>query len=120
MDGVTILNQYEVTTVTSAEINTVAFGITFLSIIIICSLVGFFTADYSYEGALFGLLIGLVLGAFIGLIAGAVCSEPSKIETTTQYEVTIDDSVSLAEFYEHYNVIEQRGKIFVVEKKLHE
>ena len=119
MDGVTILNQYEVTTITSAEISAVALGITFFSIIVICSLVGFFT-DGTYEGVVLGLLTGLVLGVFIGLIAGAMCGEPSKIETTTQYEVIIDDSVSLTEFYEHYNVIEERGKIFVVEEKLPE
>lgn len=48
---------------------------------------------------------------------GSACSYPPETETTMQYEVTIDDSVSLTEFYEHYNVIEQRGEIFVVEKK---
>lgn len=117
MDGVNILNQYEVTIHTSAEISAVAFGITFLSVIVICSLVGFYAEECTYEGAIFGLLIGLVLGAFTGLIAGAVFNEPSKIETTTQYEVTVDDSVSITEFYEHYNVIEKRGEIFIVEEK---
>lgn len=42
---------------------------------------------------------------------------PSYLTKTTQYEIIVDDSVSLVEFYEKYEIIEQRGKIFVVEEK---
>ena len=34
-----------------------------------------------------------------------------------RYEVTIDDSVSITEVYDHYNVVEQRGDIWILEDK---
>lgn len=40
---------------------------------------------------------------------------PNRI---TQYECTIDKDVSFVELYEKYNVIEQRGDIWVLEEKV--
>ena len=37
-----------------------------------------------------------------------------------QYECIIDDSVSINEVYEKYNVIERRGKIWILEDKIDE
>ena len=37
-----------------------------------------------------------------------------------QYECIIDDSVSINEVYENYNVIERRGDIWVLEDKIDE
>lgn len=34
-----------------------------------------------------------------------------------QYEIIVDDSVTFNELTEKYNIIEQRGEIFVVEEK---
>ena len=34
-----------------------------------------------------------------------------------QYEVTVDDSVSFTELYEKYDIVEQRGEIWVIEDK---
>ena len=64
-----------------------------------------------------GLIIFLVLffaGSIIfGLLAGfGFKSEPTAYEI--QYKVIIDDDVSMNEFYEHYEVIDQEGKIFTV------
>ena len=41
-------------------------------------------------------------------------SEPTE---RYRYEATIDDSVSITEVYDHYNVVEQRGDIWVLEDK---
>ena len=43
----------------------------------------------------------------------------SKTEPTGRYryEVTIDESVSITDVYDNYNVIEQRGEILVLEDK---
>lgn len=125
MDGVTILNEIEVVQVVNDTFNytaaTIALGIT----VLICAVVGFFIGRINYydefTGILVGVLIGLVLSVFTGALFGGIIFEyPHVTETTIQYEVTIDDSVSLTEFYEHYNVIEQRGQIFVVEEKSHD
>ena len=125
MDGVTILNEIEVVQVVNDTFNytaaTIALGIT----VLICAVVGFFIGRTIYydefTGILVGVLIGLVLSVFTGALLGGIIFEYHHVtETTIQYEVTIDDSVSLTEFYEHYNVIEQHGQIFVVEEKSHD
>ena len=120
MDGVTILNEIEVVQVVNDTFNyaagVIALGIT----VLICAIAGFFIGrlDCSeFEGTLLGALVGLVLGLLVMVVFGSAFSYPPETETTMRYEVTIDDSVSLIEFYEHYNVIEQRDKIFVVEEK---
>ena len=59
--------------------------------------------------------IGLFSGIVFGFIIGDDTSE--AIEYTTEYKVAISDEVSMNEFYEHYEVIEQDGKIFTVREK---
>lgn len=50
-----------------------------------------------------------------GLIFGLICRTPSQY--TTEHKVTISDEVLMVEFYEHYEVIGQDGKIFTVREK---
>ena len=40
-----------------------------------------------------------------------------RINERNQYECIIDDSVSINEVYENYNVLERRGDIWVLEDK---
>lgn len=124
MDGVTILNEIEVVQVVNDTFNYIAAIIALGITILICAVAGFFIGRMDYKeftGTVVGVVIGLMLSLFTGSIFGGVIFDyPAVTETTIQYEVTIDDSVSLTEFYEHYNVIEQRGQIFVVEEKPHE
>lgn len=120
MDGVTILNTVEKTVQVAGEFNAAAAGTALIISIIVVALIGFAIGYNEREvilGLILGALFGLVLGIFIGAIFGSIFAEPPMIETTTQYEVTLDDSVSMNEFTEHYKIIEQRGKIFVVEEK---
>ena len=123
MDGVTILNEIEVVQVVNDAFNYTAAFIALIITVLICAVAGFFIGRLDCEevgGALMGVLIGLVLSIFTGALFGIILGYPPVTETTMRYEVTIDDSVSLTEFYEHYNVIEQRGEIFVVEEKQYE
>lgn len=62
-------------------------------------------------GSVFGALLGFLFFA-LTLVA---TEKPSVYET--QYKVTISDSVSMTEFYEHYEVIDQEGKIFTVRER---
>ena len=120
MDGVIILNEIEVVQVVNNTFNFTAAFIALIVTTLVCAVIGFFVGGLDYEGfegALMGVCIGLILSIFIGALVGAACSYPPETKTTMRYEVIIDDSVSLVEFYEHYNVIEQRGEIFVVEEK---
>ena len=123
MNGVTILNEIEVVRVVNDTFNYTAALVALIITVLICAVIGFFIGRIDYEeigGVLMGALLGLVLSIFTGGLFGTTLSYPPETETTYQYEVTIDDSVSLTEFYEHYNVVEQRGEIFVVEEKPHE
>lgn len=53
--------------------------------------------------------------ALFGTLVGRTTGEP--IEYETQYKVVIDDSVSMNEFLEEYEIIDQEGKIYTVREK---
>lgn len=123
MDGVTILNEIEVVQVVNDTFNYTAGGIAFCITILICAIAGFFIGRIDCDeitGTFVGALLGLLLGIFTMALCGSAFSYPPETKTTVRYEVIIDDSVSLTEFYERYNIIEQRDQIFVVEEKPHE
>ena len=120
MDGVTILNEIEIVQVVNDTFNYTAAFIALIVTILTCAVVGFFIGRMECDevlGTLTGVIIGLVLSLFVGALFGTLFEYPPVTETTTQYEVILDDSVSMNEFYEHYNVVEQRGEIFVVGEK---
>lgn len=50
---------------------------------------------------------------FLGALLGLILQQPSY----TKYEVTFTDTISLAEFNEKYEVLEQREKIYVIKEK---
>lgn len=61
-----------------------------------------------------------IMGVFLGVVVGfgfghVLCGVPTNYET--QYKVTVSDQVSMNEFYEHYEVIDQDEKIFTVREK---
>ena len=60
-------------------------------------------------------ITGIVLGSIMGTIFGGVKVEP--IAYKTYYKVTISEEVSLKDFYEYYDVVEQDGKIFTIKEK---
>lgn len=63
-------------------------------------------------------IVSIIFGSMFGAGIGKATEIPTTYET--QYKVTISDEVSMAEFYEHYEVIEQDGKIFTVREKTNE
>ena len=89
--------------------------------------------DISFQGLVVGLLV-----FFIVAIVGAIITEgesPAAIALISvfaclvtffifakptgeyKYKVTIDDTVSLNEFYEKYEIIDQEGKIYTIRLK---
>lgn len=64
------------------------------------------------------ILISLTIPLTVGIIA---CLVGASIETDkiidTKIKVIISEEVSMTEFYEQYDVIEQEGKIFTVREK---
>lgn len=63
-------------------------------------------------------LTGLLLIAlsFVLSIISATCNSIFQVPDYTQYEVTIDDSVSMNEFTSKYEILEQRGQIYVIKE----
>lgn len=74
-------------------------------------------AEYNHLGTggtivtvIIGFLIGM--GVFGTLIGANTNGAPTAYET--HYKVTISDEVPMNEFLEHYEIIDQEGKIFIV------
>ena len=73
-------------------------------------------AEYLGIGiAIFCIILGLISGTLIGALGGGLLAEPTEYET--EYKVTIDDTVSMNEFLERYEIIDQEGKIYTVREK---
>lgn len=105
MNGVTILNSYEILTNPSSIFFIVIWGFVFTALA-------------------FGLLCLFILDtssistAIFAVVAGALavilfCNIPEK-KYETRYQVTVDDSVSMNEFQSKYEIIEVEGKIYTV------
>lgn len=61
-------------------------------------------------------LISLLTVGFISILIGTFGAIFLKIPSDTIYEVIIDDSASMVEFTNTYEVLEQRGQIYVVKE----
>ena len=61
---------------------------------------------------------GTILAA-LGMTAALIIMSTNPKESTGRYEyqVTISDDVSFTEFYEHYEVVDQNGKIWTIRDK---
>lgn len=94
-----------------------AFWIGGLLIGAVLALVFWCIAESNYLGTggtiatvIIGFLIGM--GVFGTLIGASVDGAPTAYET--HYKVTISDEVPMNEFLEHYEIVDQDGKIFIV------
>lgn len=122
IDGITVLNIY----VNKVEILNLGrvFGALWplyiaMGIFIIVNIIDWYIYDLSeFIGIIFtGLAVLGVIGTFI-----YINIQPDKyfydtIENTTRYEVIVNESVSMTEFYNNYKVIDQRGSIWTIEVK---
>lgn len=105
MDGVTILSSFQAATDYNISVGWAL--VIWIGIIVICTIVCEIWLRFGGFGALLGFLAGIL---FLGAII-----QPANYET--RYKVIADDSVSITEFYEKYEVIEQEGKIFTVRER---
>ena len=75
--------------------------------------IGIFTAIICDEESI--AFLGMILGLFIGIWVGSITSEPEYAPT---YKVTISDTVSLNDFNERYEILEQDGKIYTIKERM--
>lgn len=117
LDGITILNSYEIVTKTAFSWQGFWFGASIVAVIaLIAAILGSdnlaeFLFIFGVAGVIFGLVFGFVFGMRV---------MPKNIEYTPEYEVIVSDEVSMNNFYNRYDVIEQRGDIYVIREKEHE
>jgi hypothetical protein len=74
----------------------------------------------SFDGSDFGaMLLILILAFFVGLLGGTMVDklDPNGEIAYIKYQVTIDDSVSMNEFLDHYEILGQNGKIYTVKER---
>jgi hypothetical protein len=67
---------------------------------------------------------GVIVGMIVGLAAALVLSPlltlafgQKEVGTETHYKVTIDDSVSMNEFLDKYEILDQEGKIYTIKER---
>jgi ABC-type polysaccharide transport system permease subunit len=60
-------------------------------------------------------VIGIVAGIIVGSSIGYGTRLPVDYET--HYKVTIDDSVSMNDFLDKYEILDQEGKIYTVKER---
>lgn len=119
MNGVEILSIEEV--VTEWSFNWKVFWITLVAVFITMFVISVIT--YIVDGGLgiafipsVTITCGLIGGLGFGLLfGGVICPTPSKYET--EYKVTISDEVSMNEFTEKYEIVDQDGKIYTIREK---
>ena len=63
-----------------------------------------------------GLVIGLVFAIIFSPIVTAVGAK-KEVGKEYHYKVTIDDSVSMNEFLDKYEILDQEGKIYTVKER---
>lgn len=108
MDGVTILNSYEhLTNFGSVFVMSVLCVWFFAAAVVILLSLLKYGCD-SWRGPVF-----LVICVILTIICG--CLTP-KDEYETRYQVTVDDSVSMNEFQDKYEIIKIEGKIYTVKE----
>ena len=85
--------------------------------VIVGFIVGFWLVYKDTDDIPSSILIGTICAA-IGLFLGCLLSIGfGPFTETRRYEVTFDEETSIVEVMKDYNIIEQRGDIFVLEDK---
>ena len=112
MEGVTILNQTEIMEPTQLTVTIVVI----LIIIAAISCIAFFIADYVMTSITCPVILGFIsISSLISVLVIGILSP--KHLTGYEYEATIDENVSMKEVYERYEIVEQRGDIWVLRDK---
>ena len=110
MDGVIILNSCEMLTNASSIFFVFIWGSVFTALALCLSYL-FIIDDYSsISTAIFAIVVGALAVIFF-------CNIPEK-NYETRYQVTVDDSVSMNEFQNKYEIIEVEGKIYTVRERV--
>ena len=111
MNGVTILNSYEYLTnmVSIVGANVLCVGFLAASIFILIKLFKYASRCSWREFVILVICVSLVITC-VNLVP--------KYKYETHYQVTVDDSVSMNEFQNKYEIIKVEGKIYTVKERV--
>ena len=63
------------------------------------------------------IIIATLVGAFVGFLGCIMSEHETDTVDHIEYKVTIDDSVSMNEFLDKYEILDQEGKIYTVKER---
>ena len=118
MTGVEILNVTEHAIMERAWSWSMCFGL-FIGLFSLCVIIGFiqgFIEGDIYVGIQVGLIIGLIC-ALLGSPLLTAAFSRKEVGKEYHYKVIIDDSVSMNEFLDKYEILDQEGKIYIVKER---
>lgn len=115
MSGIEVLSSVEVATAYSHP----NAGVITLAVIFGTFFIGSFLLWLLSDIDALIIPVGAILGFVLGLIGGCIAENNliKPIEYETHYKVTISDEVSMNEFLEKYEIIEQDEKIFTIRER---
>lgn len=109
LDGITILNEYPIM---DYQFNFLAGAIAAIIVFTVVCIV-FGTEGVPFEIGPFMAIIAITALAFAG--TGAVCAK--EVPTSAkEYQVTIEDHVSINDVYDYYEIVEKEGDIWTIRK----
>jgi hypothetical protein len=117
MEGVQILNQFEV--ITKTIFNWSAFwvgALTGLGIALVAGIIFGLSENDWYAFLTMFVVTGVLMSSLIGFFAGHLL-DPTPTAYETHYEVSINDEVNMKDFMDKYEILETRGAIYTVREK---
>lgn len=74
---------------------------------------------YSYLGGFEDIVAASIMAAIVTLISFFAIKNHNANELNPErYAVTISDEVSMNEFVESYTIVEQKGNVYIIERKV--
>lgn len=119
MEGITIINTLPIYAATNNWMITVAISCIFAALV--SSILAFFFSKLAYHTTSIVLVFVTMALVVITLVFCMIHALSDNINTDRiekyQYEVLIEDSVRFNDFNDKYQVVDNRGEIYIIEKK---
>ena len=115
MNGIEILSTAEVVTATAPDWPAVGFVFGVMMLIAISLAIWIGVEKQSGTAGIKSFLLVFVVALVVSVFTVLATEQPISYET--HYKVIIDDNVSMNEFNEKYEIINQEGKIYTIRER---
>lgn len=117
MQGIEILSQSEVGCGVAINWTPVIIITAIAAVVVFISVIQL-TVPLDFEDWLASIAITILCSFVVLLVTTLIATVFSKPETyETHYKVTISDEVSMNEFLEQYEIVDQEGKIYTIKER---